>query len=288
MKKLRTMYQIVSLVVAAVILGGCKAQASATSITAVGSSALQPLVEAAADRYVAHNKTVFVNVQGGGSGTGLSQIQAGAVQIGNSDVYAEQKSGIDAHKLKEHKVAVVGIVPIVNRHLKINNLTFSQLQQIFAGTITNWSQVGGPDLPITIVNRAQGSGTRLTFEDLVMKGRAMVNAQEQDSTGMVRKLVASSTGAISYIAFPYIDGSIKTLEINGVSATNANVMTDKWTLWSYEHMYTRKKPNALTKKFVQYVLSEKIQHSLVRQMGYIPIMDMQVTRQLNGDVQRRK
>ncbi|MCI1283951.1 phosphate ABC transporter substrate-binding protein PstS family protein [Lacticaseibacillus songhuajiangensis] len=264
-------------------LAGCGSD-KGESITVVGSSALQPLVEAAGEQYSGDHLGVFVNVQGGGSGTGLSQIQEGAVNIGNSDLFASEKTGIKASKLVDHKVAVVGITPVVNKKVNVKNLTIAQLRGIFTGRITNWRQVGGKNLPVVIVNRAQGSGTRATFERWVMAGQPALAAQEQDSTGMVRQIVASTPGAISYMAFSYVDSSIKTVKVDGIAPTPTNVYTNRWQIWAYEHMYTLGKPSGLTKRFLTYVQSDKIQNSLVKQMGYIPVNKMRVSRTVDGKV----
>lgn len=147
------------------LLTGCQSKQNGQSVTAVGSSALQPLIEALAEQYSAQHSGQFINVQGGGSGTGLSQIQEGAVQMGNSDLFAEEKAGIKAGKLVDHKVAVVGITPVINKKIGVKNLSLTQLAKIFSGEITNWQQVGGPDQEVVLVNRAQGSGTRSTFDN---------------------------------------------------------------------------------------------------------------------------
>ena len=286
MKKIVT---LLSLLFLPLLISACNSssQQSGESITAVGSSALQPLVEAAGEQYQTEHLGVFINVQGGGSGTGLSQIQQGAVDIGNSDLFAEEKAGIKAKALGDHKVAVVGIAPIVNPKVGVKNVSMAQLQKIFLGEITNWQQLGGKNVPIVLVNRAQGSGTRATFEKWVMQGKQPMAAQEQDSTGMVRQIVGSTPGAISYVAFSYIDKTVQGLSVDGVAPTDANVTTNQWRIWSYEHMYTKGQPKGLTKKFLAYVMSPAIQKKLVLKMGYVPMTQMKVVRDANGKVSKQ-
>ena len=292
MKKSRVIQLIVLIVIIGLVGLGYTHRdrtSASESITAVGSTALQPLVEAAGEQYSSNHTGVFINVQGGGSGTGLSQIQAGAVAIGNSDIFAEEQSGITASKLIDHRVAVVGIAPIVNKKAGVTNLTQRQLIQIFTGKVTNWREVGGRNLPITLINRAQGSGTRKTFERYALKGNKSTDSQEQDSqeqdsSGLARSIVASTPGAISYVAFSYLDQSVQTVKVDGVRPTEQNVRNNRWYIWSYEHLYTGKHPNQLTKKFIDYILSTAVQQKLVKQLGYISVHDMQVQRNAAGKV----
>ena len=280
LKKIRVLFTVM----AGLVLTACGEVVDEESITAVGSSALQPLVEAGGEQYSAENLGKFINVQGGGSGTGLSQIAAGAVDIGNSDIFAEESDGIDASKLVDHRVAVVGITPIVTPGTGVTNVTLEELQGIFTGKITNWKELGGVDLPITVLNRSSGSGTRATFESWVLGDNLKsIISQEQESSGTVRQIVGNTPGTISYVAFSYVNEDVEALSINGIEPTDENVTSNDWIIWSYEHMYTNGEPTGLTKDFLDYMLSEEIQGSLIETLGYIPINKMEVERDFEGN-----
>ncbi|MGQ5518948.1 phosphate ABC transporter substrate-binding protein PstS family protein [Enterococcus gallinarum] len=253
-------------------------------ILAVGSTALQPLVQAAQESFTSENPNYMITVQGGGSGTGLSQVEAGAVTIGNSDVFAEEKDGVDASKLVDHKVAVVGMAPVVNKEVGVKDISKQDLIDIFTGKTKNWSELGGKDQEIAVINRASGSGTRATFEKWGLDGAETIQTQEQDSSGTVRKIVAETPGAISYLALSYLDDSLQALTIDGVEATPENIATNDWKIWSYEHMYTNGEPDANVKTFLDYMLSDDIQQGVVKELGYLPITEMKVERSVEGKV----
>lgn len=254
------------------------------TITAVGSTALQPLVEQVGEIYMTDHPNYSINVQGGGSGTGLTQVSTGAVDIGNSDVYAEEKDGIDASNIVDNQIAVVGVAPVVNKEVGVTNLTSDDLKGIFTGKITNWKEIGGKDQPIELINRASGSGTRATFEQWGLEGEEPIKGQEQDSSGTVRKIVAETPGAISYLAFSYIDDSLQGLSIDGVEPTDANVTDNSWKIWAYEHMYTQKEVTKEVQTFIDYILSEDVQKNVINELGYISITDMKVERSMTGEI----
>ncbi len=282
--KKRIVALFVLLFSAVFVLTGCKGSQGQQTITAVGSSAAQPLVELAGEEFTQNNPNQFVNVQGGGTGTGLSQIQQGAVDIGDSDLFAEQKSGIDSSKLIDHRICAVGMVPVVNKNVSVDTLTLKQLRQIFSGEITNWKQVGGEDLPITIINRADGSGTRAAFQADVMGNAQFVRAQEQDSSGMVRQIVDNTKGSISYLAMPYLNNTVKTMKIDNVEPTIENIQNNKWKIWSYEHLYTNGEPTGMTKEFLDYIMTTHIQNNVVKKLRYVPIKEMKFQKDTKGNV----
>ncbi|MBW7458390.1 phosphate ABC transporter substrate-binding protein [Paenibacillus sepulcri] len=262
------------------------------SILATGSSALQPLVDQVSKKFMDDEKYsgITVQVQGGGSGTGLTQVQAGQADIGNSDIFAEEKFvDADADKAKElvdHQVAVVAMATVVNKSVTVDNLTKQQLVDIFTGKVKNWKDVGGQDEAITIVNRPSSSGTRATFEKyaLGMKSEDLPGSIQEDASGTVKKLVTDTSGAIGYLAFSYIDDTIKTLKYEGVEPKEENVVTGDYPVWAYEHMYTKGEPNEAAKAFLDYMLSPEVQDNDVVELGYTPISKMQIKRDVAGTV----
>lgn len=258
------------------------------SILASGSTALQPLVEQVAEKFMETNSGVDIQVQGGGSGTGLTQVSEKQVDIGNSDVFAEEKlkDAAKAAELKDHQVAVVAIAAVSNPAAGVDSLTKQQLVDIFTGKITNWKDVGGADQAIQIINRPASSGTRATFESFALgtKTEDLKGSIQEDSSGTVKKMIGETPGAIGYLALSYLDDTVKTLNYDGVEPSVDNVVAGKYPVWAYEHMYTNGEPNETVKAFLDYFLTDEVQTGDVVELGYIPASKMQVTRDVAGTV----
>lgn len=248
------------------------------SITASGSTALQPLVDAAGKAYVAKCAGSTVNVQGGGSGTGLTQVLQGAVQIGDSDVTAESKLATpDASTLVDHVVARQGWVMVANQSVTgVKGLTTQQATDIWTGAITNWKAVGGPDQPIVLIIRPASSGTRSIFKKIVLGGKDESNTGQtltEDSNGTVATTVSTTPGATSVVGFAYYQankGSLVALQLDGVDASVDNMKNGSYKLQAFGHMYTKGTPDGLTKAFIDYILSPDVQNNLIPSLFYAP------------------
>ena len=187
--------------------GSAAAGAALTgTVTYDGASSFQALVEAAAEQFMNENPDVSITGSGNGSGTGLTAVADGTVTIGNSDVFAETKLEPEqCADLVDHEVAVVGMGPVVSLNVTVDDLTLEQLAGIFSGEITNWSEVGGEDAEIYVMNRKSGSGTRATFEAAVfgagVEENAFKGSAELDKSGDVQTQMGSTDNAISYLDF---------------------------------------------------------------------------------------
>ncbi len=255
------------------------------SISLSGSSALFPLVEASIDGFNEEYPDIEISAQAGGSGTGLTQVSEGTVNIGNSDVLAEDKLDADkAKELSDHKVVAQGFAVAVNKKNKVQDLTKEQIQNIFSGKVTNWKDVGGDDMAIEIIHRPSSSGTRATFVKTLLGGKKELEndaiGATQDTNGAVLKAMEGSVGAISYLALSYMTGDeakdkVAAVKIDGIEASKDNITTGKYSFWAYGHMYTKGEATKEQKAFIEYIMSED-NKSVLEELGYISGSEMKV------------
>jgi len=268
-----------ALTVALTGCGGVKQQGQAgqagqkETITAVGSTALLPLVQAAKEEFENSNRNVTVNVSGGGSFTGLTQVANGAAQIGNSDVDVTPE--LKDKGLVDHKVAVAPFVIIVNPGVNVDSLTQDQLISIFTGKVKDWSEVGGTAGKITIIHRPASSGSRATVKAIVLKGQEFDPAAlTQDSNGKVFDGIKSTPGSIGYIDAAYLKEGVKAIAYNGVKYSPEAVTSGQYPVYAYEHMFTKGEATGATKAFIDYIMSSEFQNAYVEKQGFVPVSKM--------------
>ncbi len=246
----------------------------AGSLVTSGSTALAPLVEAVAQKYQSRCSSAHITVNLGGSKTGLSQVEAGSVGIGDSDIFAAATQS----DLVDHQVAAVIFGMIVNAKVGVTNLTTAQIQGIYAGTYTNWNQVGGPNLKIVVVSRPASSGTRATFQQYILGGPEKVAGPASlttDSTGTVITNVAQTTGAVGYAATgpAKANSGVTLLSIDGNAPTAALSETNTYKFWNIEHMYTKGQPSQVAQALLDYMASDDAK-AIAATQDFIPLVSM--------------
>jgi phosphate transport system substrate-binding protein len=278
-----------------VVPGGGKSAAPtlpAGKLAIDGSTALAPLVQQAAGNVAAKaaNSKAAITVTPNGSGTGLNDVESGAVQIGLSDVFAQEKASATTSysDLVDNQVAVVPFTLVVSQDIssQVQNLTTQQIKDIYAGNTTNWSQVGGPNEPIIVVVRTRTSGTRATFDKFVLNDTKQLNdepagAQTADSTSELITDISNSHGAIGYTGTSFVldqsqAGKIFPICISGAGATKNDINAGKYTFWNLEHAYTKGAPAAgsLTEVFLAYIKSADFQNADLARLGYLKVTDL--------------
>ncbi len=266
---------------AAVVFTGCSnnSTTSGTSeggnvsgtITMTGSTSMMNLCEALKEVVPEALPGVTLDAQYTGSGAGIEGVTAGTVDIGNASraLTDEEK----ANGIVENVVAIDGIAVVVNPSNSVANLTTEQLISIYTGEVTNWSEVGGPDMAIVVVGRESGSGTRGAFEELLGIEDACKYAQELDSTGGVATTVSSTEGAIGYVSLDALDDTVKAIQIDGVDATEENIVAGTYPLQRPFVMATKgeiSEQSELVQEFFNFIYSEQGQ-DVVAQVGLITV-----------------
>ncbi len=246
---------------------GC--QRSRAGMTVAGSTSVEPFAELLAEEYMSKHPEVRIYVQGGGSTAGIEAAISGAANIGMSS-----RNLIDAEKkLYAVTIAQDAIAVILHPSSPIEDLPLDKIREVFSGKIANWKELEGPDHPIDIVTREEGSGTRESFQKFVMgKEDISLGALVQDSNGAVRQVISSDPNAIGYISLGLVNDQVKALRISGIQPNLANVNNGKYTLVRPFLFVFEREPAGEAKSFLAFVLSLPAQKLLLRE-GLVPVLE---------------
>ena len=283
---------IAVLAISTTLLSGCTENTTeTTTVTIKGSSTVLPIAETCAEEFMAANPNVQITVAGGGSSVGIKSVANGEVDIGDasrdakaSDV--ENIDGVELSDLVDNVVAYDGIAVVVspNIHSSISALTMEQIYKIYTGEISNWNELGGPDLEIYVNDRASTSGTRATFVELIedSTGNALENFEEDGGTLAVDNVnqensnvvtaVAGSQQAIGYVGLGYVnEDTCPAVSVDGVLPSTATIKDGSYPISRSLHMYTLGEPTGVVKEFIDYVQGAEGQN-VVEEEGFIKII----------------
>jgi len=256
---------------AALLLATGASSAFAEEIIVSGSTTVQPLAELLAERYEADHGDVQIVVQGGGSSVGVKSIDNGTAHIGMASREIKESEIAENPEIVIHTIARDGIAIVTYPGFAVDELTMDQVRDIFAGEITRWNAVGGPNEMITVVAREEGSGTRAAFEELVL-GESLMSADAilQPSNGAVRTTVTSTPGAIAYISFGYMDDSTMPVSINGAAPSAETVESGEYPVYRPLNMVTFGEPEGAVAQWLDFIKGADGQ-AIVAAEGYLPV-----------------
>ena len=226
------------------------------TIKLAGSTSMEKLCEAMSESFMERNP-------------GVESLAAGSVDIGDASrgLKDEEKTS----GLVENIVAIDGIAVITNKSCSIKDVTSKDLAKIYSGEITDWAELGGEEQPIIVIGREAGSGTRDAFEELLEVKDGCAYAQELDSTGAVLAKVAATPGAIGYVSLDVVDDTVSGLKIDGVEATEKEILAGKYMLQRPFVMATKGKisgQNELVQAWFNYINSDDGKE-VIKQVGLI-------------------
>ena len=271
MKKTAKLVSIFLILTIILVLVGCESKEESTSVTAdtdndekilvgevtvSGSTSVEKIGVATGDEFMALNPGVTFTYEGIGSSGGVKNANEKTTNIGASS--RNLKDSEKEYGLTEVIIAYDGIAVIVNpANDAINGLTMEEVQAIYKGEITNWNEVGGANLEISVVSREDGSGTRGAFEELVgFEDALSATAVLKDGNGNVQTTVAENPNAIGYVSFTYLDEAVKGIQVDNVSPSVENVINESYGISRpFIMMYHQDNLSNVAKAYIDFVLS---------------------------------
>ena len=241
-------------------------------LTVTGSSTVAPLASEIAKKFETENSGVRVDVQTGGSSRGLADAAQGLADIGM--VSRALKPG-EQTKYQSFVIATDGIGIILQSGNPITNLSNQQIIDIYQGKITNWSEVGGIDAEITVVNKAEGRSTLELFLDYFALTNSQIAADiviGDNQQGI--KTVAGNPHAIGYVSIGAAERDIsagvalKLLPVGGIAASSQTLQDGSFPLARPLNLVTTTTPTGLTQEFIQFAQSENVRHLVEAQKSH--------------------
>ena len=238
-----------------------------------GSTSMDRVMNALAQSFVEKYPQVTVVIIPAGSSAGIEAVLSGSAHIGcSSRELTEEEKAAGA---VEQILALDGLAVCVEASCGITELTGGQLAELYTGAVRNWSRLGGSDLPVVLVGREAGSGTREAFERLLSLTDLCTYANELNSTGAVLARVASVTGAVGYVSFDGLDGSVTVVTLDGVEASPENVISGAYPLSRPLVMVTKGELSGqeqIVQAWFGFALGKEGQ-SIVEETGLIPVQE---------------
>jgi len=240
------------------------------SIDIAGGTAHIPVMEAAAADIMGEYDAILITVAGGGSGVGVQQVGEGLVDIGNAGREPKEDELEQYPDMKLYPFAIDGVAVIVHPDNPVRNLTPEQLEPIFAGEITDWSDVGGEPGVINVYAREDGSGTGETFIDRGLRGGDVtVEAMIVTSNGAMKTAVAADEQAIGFMGIGGVDESVAAVAYDGVAPTQENAVDGSYVVTRKLYSLTNGEPAGLTKVFLDFIMGpDGVPY--IEDAGYIP------------------
>lgn len=234
--------------------GQMKQEGHITDLRIVGSSSMEKYADALAEGFMERYPGVTVTFQFTGSSAGIAAVTGGSADVGLSSRYLTEVE--KAAGASENIVGFDGIAICANPANGISGLTGEQLSRLYTGQIAYWSELGGNDLPVVLIGREAGSGTRVAFEGLLGLAEQCTYANELDSTGAVMARIEATPGAIGYVSLEAAEGI---LSLDGVSPSLENIRRGSYPLYRPFIMVTGEgqKGNELLNAWFAYVYSEE-------------------------------
>jgi len=244
-------------------------QDEAVEISISGSTTVLPICKRSADLYMNEHPNVRITIEGGGSSVGIQDAIAGSVDIGMSS--REIKTEEKASGLYDIKIALDGLAVIVHPDNPISILGSEEIRDIYLGNLKNWSEVGGGNGTIIIVGRDNRSGTRASFDELVLdKAPPHPSMIERSSNGFVLDYVKSNPLAIGYIGLGYLTGEVKAVKVDGVAPSEQTVIAGSYPVSRSLYFVTMGEPSGEAKRFIDFVKGIEGQ-TIVEEEGFVPL-----------------